>query len=152
MASFTTPAPGNRRLTYDELTAEIIALNSAGDFPGIARLITRENIQTIQGCENKPITPPFQNITDLPSLVADYYQLLTNLSIAGTLPLLLSLFTPGNILLQEIGAEYEAAIAIAEEAFTELGHADPTTDAETAAADYTQTLFENQTAQQPQPC
>lgn len=135
-------------MTFDEIYAEVDELLLVDDWPGIARLITPENVDTVVRCEGTVITDTFQGIASPEDLLQYYLDLLfliedakTKLGVDDVLPL----FIPFNVLAAQVGEVYELGLVVLEEWFDDLGYLDPPGEAETAVVDfYSELTLENQ--------
>lgn len=140
-------------MTYQELRIEVANLLAAVDGEGMAALITAENVETAVFCIGKAIPDPgFIPNTDPGELLQDYKDLVATLEAASDEDDALQYWVPKNILLAQIGTEYQTALEIAEEAFTEEGWPAPDVKAATdvtAEIEGTFTTLQNQQTTDP---
>lgn len=141
-------------MTFTELKSTITSLIGKADYPAIATLITPENVAISVTCVGKSVNDDIiQPLTRPDQLHDDYLQLLTDLAAAGNADTIVAnYFVPVNILLADFGNEYQSALTIATDAYTELGYGDPTGEAENRIATDMDRLAILENAQIPSTC
>ena len=139
-------------MTFAELKTEIDTLRAANDWEGIVQLITPDNVQLAVFCIMKGISDVTQPLTRPGELLELYKLLLANVAAAPSTDATLAYFLPENILLAGVGAEYEAAVDLAETVFTNEGFLDPAGDAVTKVTADWDALIISQNATIPDIC
>jgi hypothetical protein len=118
-------------MQYAELLETIQGHINNSDTQSILRLITPENVDTIFKCSSKPgNTGLAQQLTNHQWFADQYNQLKTDIAAEAVAADVEVYFTPENVLISQFGKDYEAAHEEAEAIATQLGAANPATEAE----------------------
>lgn len=141
-------------MTYSELETEISNLFAASDWEAIIALITPANTATAVNCSGKPYeAPAFQPLTRPDDLLENYKTLRTNVeNEPSPNAILANHFVPENILLAELGAEYQQSLTNAETVLTDQNRPTPQTEAVTLVTEYAVELAELQNPQPKEQC
>lgn len=139
-------------MTYEELKDQVEAHRVAGEWKEIIQLITQPNVRTAVFCLGKGTPEPIQPTTRPNEMLELYKTLEVAVSNDPDTDTIMTRFLPEHIVLAEIGAEYEAAVVIAEAAYTAEGFANPDVLAiDNVTAEYDK-LSIAQNAEIPGPC
>lgn len=148
-----SPQNTPKNMEYQDLQSLIQQHINQSDTDAIIAMITPDNVDSVFRCSNKPGNTGVdaQRLTDPLWFLDQYEALKTGISSETLASEVDKYFTPENVLIAGFGQEYEEALQEAEALATELGAANPATEAEEIVQE--QLIFEKiQSNKRPDEC
>lgn len=139
-------------MTYTELTDQIQDLIDANDGEGLLDLITTDNLNVIAKCIKKPFNAAFVQVTNPRKLLDSYKQIVVDLAAAGSIPVVLGYFIPGNVVLRSYGIEYRQRYAMVLARFQDAGVGNPVAFTEAGLENEADNKVISQNTQPVDPC